>query len=264
MIDDDSFIITPDRFLSLSHDYISRYGTKFDFDSTKNIIFVKPDFLDDFVVSYLPKINYPFVLITHDSDHQVNVNHLAILNHPYLKHWFGMNCHILHDKLTSIPIGMANEVWPHGDKQVVLKVINEQNEKKNLVYCNFDIKTNTTARHHTLSVLQNTPFIDFEFNRLTFEEYLRKLGTYKYVISPPGNSTDCHRIWESIYVGTIPICLKSIPLVGFKSLPILFINQWQDITVDLLEEKYKLIKERSKEKSDFNFYSRLIKETSNL
>lgn len=251
-------IITPDKFLELSNNCISRYSRDIDIIPERNIFFIKPDFIDDFRDNVLPKINYNFKLITHDSDYPVTNDHVDILNNPYLETWFGMNCHIIHPKLQPIPIGMANEVWPHGDKDVIVKIASEANEKRHLVYCNFDISTNYRERSSTLHYLRDIPFIEFEQNRLSFEDYIRKLSTYKYVISPPGNSVDCHRIWESIYVNTIPICLKSIPLAFFKDLPILFINTWSDITREMLEIEYNKIKIKSCEKASFKFYRDLI------
>ena len=68
---------------------------------------------------------------------------------------------------------MANEVWPHGNKETVVKIIKEKNEKKNLCYCNFDINTNQDARSYALQVLKDKTFIDFEKEKLNFEDYLR-------------------------------------------------------------------------------------------
>jgi len=258
MIQESDFIITPDKVLSLATNYISRYGTKLTFKSEDNIFFIKSDFINDFKEKVLDKINYKFILLTHDSDFPIEEKHYEILENPNLVMWFGMNCHIIHEKLYPIPIGMANEVWPHGNKETLLKIKNENNNKLNLVYCNFDIKTNVDERMHALLSLRDLPFIDFESKQLNFEEYLRKLSTYKYVISPPGNSVDCHRIWEAMYVGTIPICLKSIPLHTFKECPILFLNRWNDITREKLICNYRLVKEKSMERSNFKYYSKLI------
>ena len=255
---DNSFIITPDRFLSLAHNYMSRYGTRLELTPQNNIFFLHSDNIEAFQTTVLSKINYRFILITHDADAPVNEKWMSILNNPNLVKWFGMNCHILHEKLHPVPIGMANEVWPHGNKDIMTKVIQENNSKKNLVYCNFDPNTNFVARSQAISVLQNYDFIDFEPKKLDYETYLRKLSTYKYVISPPGNSVDCHRIWEAMYLRVIPIVLKSIPMVCFKDAPILFINDWTDITENLLSSKYDATLCKPTFKSDFNHYKELI------
>jgi hypothetical protein len=251
-------IITPDKFLSLSNNCMSRYTVDIKLTPERNIFFIKPDFLKEFITAVLPLINYNFILITHDSDIPVTEEYNIILNNPFLVKWFGMNCHIIHNKLQPIPIGMANECWPHGDKDVILKVVNENNEKKNFVYCNFDINTNLKDRSYALSNLRKLTFIDFETQKLSFEDYIRKLSSYKYVISPPGNSVDCHRVWESMYVKTIPIVLKSIPMVNFKDSPILFIDDWSCLNEELLYNNYENILKRSNQKSDFLSYKDII------
>jgi hypothetical protein len=273
-------IICPESFLKLSHNSIQRnyedyhgaakihISTKqeeWKLLSNKNIFFVKTDYLDYFEQHFLPKIKIPFVLITHDSDCSITGNtntQQTILNSPYLIKWFGMNCHTLHPKLHSIPIGMADYVWPHGDKDALIKIINKNNIKINLVYSNFDINTNITERLYATNILAKKDFIDFEKQKLNYNDYLEKLSTYKYVISPPGNSTDCHRIWEAIWLGVIPICLKSIPLLEYKDLPILFINDWNDITENLLNTSYDIIIKRKSEKANFSYYKKLILEAA--
>jgi hypothetical protein len=253
-----SFIITPDRFLDLANNYIARNRIKLELKPENKIFFLHSDNIPVFMARVLPQINYKFILITHDADAPVTNQYLSILNNENLVMWFGMNCHTIHKKLFPIPIGMANEVWPHGNKDTVIKIIKEKNDKKNFCYCNFDINTNHNARFLALQKLKEIPFIDFEKEKLDFETYLRKLSTYKYVISPPGNSVDCHRIWESMYVGTIPICLKSVPLHTFKNSPILFIDKWSDITQELLESKYEKTIQKDTTVCDFNYYKDTI------
>lgn len=260
---DNSFIITPDKMLSVATNWISRYDSKIDDDPNNNIYFIKPDYMKVFNDQVLSKINYPFVMITHDSDIPAPVpEYESILENPYLIKWFGMNCNVIHDKLQPIPIGMANECWEHGNKDIITNNIKQNNPKDNLVYCNFDINTNVLERQKCLQLLSQFDFIDYETNKLNFEDYINKLSTYKYVISPPGNSVDCHRIWESMYVKTIPICLKQIPLVYFKDCPIKFINNWSCISSQELIEDYDIIKSKSDIKSDFNYYTELINSTA--
>jgi hypothetical protein len=127
---------------------------------------------------------------------------------------------------------------------------------------NFNKETNLKQRQDVASILKNLKGIFFEHQKLTYKDYLNKLTTYKFVISPPGNSVDCHRIWESIYIGTIPIALKSIPMVYFKDCPILFIDRWEDLYEVDLEEKYNTIIQKSCIKSQFSFYREQILKTA--
>lgn len=255
-------IITPDKFISLAQNCLSeRRNSGIQLTPDRNIFFVKTDYLKQFYQQYLSYINYEFILITHDADNPINQDYLPILENRFLKKWFGMNCHILHDKLQTIPIGVANECWPHGDKQALLDVANSNNKKTGLIYSNFDKNTNTSQRDDVNNILNKLNGYNIETDKLPYKQYLDKLSSYKFVVSPPGNSIDCHRVWESIYVGTVPIVLKSVPMVYFKDCPIFFINEWKDLYNVDLEDMYNTIIQRTDIKSKFSFYRSLIQQT---
>jgi hypothetical protein len=56
-----------------------------------------------------------------------------------------------------------------------------------------------------------------------------------FCISPPGNGVDCHRVWECLYLKTIPIIRYDDCYNQFKHLPILFIDDWNSVTADFLK-----------------------------
>jgi hypothetical protein len=252
-------IITGNAFKSICNDFLDEEKRYIDISKKPKVIFLKTDWIKQFKNKVLPLIDYSFTLITHNSDCPAPGDNIDLLEDKRLVRWFGMNCNIVHPKLQSIPIGIANEKWPHGDKDILLKIINENNEKKNLVYCNFDVTTNYDKRFNVLKTLNKCSYIDFDNTKLSFENYTRKLSTYKYVISPPGNSVDCHRIWESIYLGVVPIVEKHSALEYFYNLPILFVDSYQDITEDFLIRNYTNILQRNKKTRAFlEHYIKLI------
>lgn len=254
-------IITPDKFISLAQNCLSeRRNSGIQLFQDRKIFFVKTDYIKQFYQQYLPHINYDFVLITHDADNPVTQEYLPILENRFLKKWFGMNCHFIHDKLQPIPIGIANECWPHGDKQAILDIANSSTTKTKLIYSNFDKNTNTIQREDVNKILNKLNGLNIETKKLPYKDYLQTLASHKFVISPPGNSIDCHRIWESIYVGTIPVVLKSVPMIYFKDCPILFINQWEDLYNVDFENMYNTIKQKPSVKSKFGFYRNLIQQ----
>ena len=74
----------------------------------------------------------------------------------------------------------------------------------------------------------------YESKRVNRSQSWKTMVNYKYVISPHGNGLDCHRTWESIALGCIPI-LKSSPLdTMFEGLPVLIVKEWSDVTAELL------------------------------
>jgi hypothetical protein len=251
-------IITGNLFKTIADDFLDEEKTFLDLSKKPKIIFLKTDWIELFKNKILPKIDYQFKLITHNADRSCPSGNLDLLEDARLVKWFGMNCDIIHPKLQPIPIGIANEKWPHGDKNILLKVINENNEKRNLVYSNFDISTNYNKRSRILNWTKTQIYIDQDDSKLSFENYLRKLSTYKYVISPPGNSIDCHRIWEAIYLGVVPIIEKNTATEYFYDLPLLIVESFQKITKEFLEEQYPSIIKKNKTKANLHFYKENI------
>ena len=69
------------------------------------------------------------------------------------------------------------------------------------------------------------------------KEYWSQLASSCFAISPAGNGIDCHRIWECLYLRTVPIVLKHEALEQFKHLPILFVDSWEEVTISFLQSK---------------------------
>jgi len=58
-----------------------------------------------------------------------------------------------------------------------------------------------------------------------------------FTISPTGAGVDCHRHWEAIALGTIPIIDKSVLSPLFRNLPVIEVDDWSDVTTIFLEEQ---------------------------
>ena len=67
---------------------------------------------------------------------------------------------------------------------------------------------------------------------------MKELASYKFAISPEGNGIDCHRTWECLYLGVIPIVKNSNPMSYFKELPILFVDDYSCINNDFLNSSH--------------------------
>jgi FkbM family methyltransferase len=254
-----SQIITGNAFKSIADDYLDEEKTYLDLSKKPKIIFLKTDWIELFKLKILPKIDYEFKLITHNADRSAPSGNIDLLEDKRLIRWYGMNVSFEHPKLQAIPIGIANEKWPHGNKKELLEVMNTNIIKDKLCYSNFNIQTNILTRKLTQELVSNLPFVDVEKNTLPFKQYLTTLKGYKYAISPPGNGVDCHRIWECLYLGVVPIVLKSAELNYFKDLPVLFVNSFQEINEDLLQDKYNSVMNKKSFKNVFSYYINLIK-----
>jgi hypothetical protein len=69
--------------------------------------------------------------------------------------------------------------------------------------------------------------------------YLNELASCKFVLSPRGNGIDTHRTWETLYLGSIPIVKTSSLDPMYEGLPVLIVQNFEDITERFLEEKYE-------------------------
>lgn len=238
-------------FKNICHYQYDENGFNINHNGKENFIFVKTDFIYDFFNLY--NIDFDFYLITHNSDYDINANHLDILNKSNLIKWYAQNVNIDHYKLFSIPIGLANDKWTHGDKKIFDNVNNQDIQKNILCYSNFDINTNIVERQYCLN---NTPK-EFIYSKTDFSSYLTQLKSSLFTISPEGNGIDCHKTWEAIYLKTIPIVKKSILTWNFKQmkLPLLLINDWSELkTLDLNKEKYNEIIGNSNSNININFF----------
>jgi hypothetical protein len=70
-------------------------------------------------------------------------------------------------------------------------------------------------------------------------EYFKSLPSYKFVISPEGNGFDCHRHYEALIAGCIPIVEYHLGIAGkYGDCPILYTRDYSEITPEYLETKY--------------------------
>lgn len=227
----------------------------------KKIIYLPTHFLPYFFDNIFPFISN-CELITHNSDHgildhhseKVNKQILNGLNSNKIKKWYSQNVTIYHQKLITLPIGIANSMWPHGNLELLKNIMDMKLERNKLYYFNFSINTRPDRRK---PIYEQCIKNGLKFSPKTNQkEYLINLKQSKYCICPPGNGYDCHRIWECIYLGCIPILPDISAYQTFKNLPILFIKSWDIVTENFLEKSHKI--GNNLEYSNFKYYQKLI------
>lgn len=202
-------------------------------------VFVYTHILDDFIVKVWPKMNGKYILMTHNSDHGIHSQHLPLLNDDKLIHMFSQNTHIEHPKLTALPIGIANSMWPHGQPSSIEHLVSLNKEKNEEIYVNVSEGTNRTHRGKVLDIMSRNPLCKFYPQNRPHKDYLTEMSGYKWVLSPKGNGVDCHRLWEALYSGGIAICDDSVNARAFKNmgLPIILVDDYSKITLEWLKEQ---------------------------
>ncbi len=210
-----------------------------------DILFLNANWCAFFFEKVHPHIEAHYILVTHNSVFHAPGKYEIYLDDPKLVAWFAKNTMIAHPKMHPLPLGMANKYWPHGNTDMVDAMRNQlpTTQKDILLYVNFDTNTNPT-RLNIYDYFAHQPFSHVEKPKL-FNGYLQDLAQSKFVISPPGSSLDCHRIWEALLMHCIPIVMHSPLDLLLHDLPVLLINDWHEITESFLNEKYEEMKSHS-------------------
>lgn len=136
------------------------------------------------------------------------------------------------------PLGLSYLKHPHpgydptGDYQRVLQDTNSnmtllpQHQKKtiiktqNILVANIQVQSNPAQR-------RSVPHID---EKVPLKEFYRRIAASRYVLSPDGLRPECHRHYEALGLGAIPV--TQLPYSGYWHLqygPVIFNNTQWDI-----------------------------------
>jgi len=258
--------ISGDQFRNLAqHVYDERSQEFFPEKVQKNdIVFVcsdKKQFLSYFFDELHPRIKHPYILITHNSDDEILDGDEEILDDSKILAWFSQNVlGAKHKKLFGVPIGIANKKWPHGDTTLLYKMLEQKDhfERRVLCYLNFRLHTHP-LRRPLARKFRRKPWCLTRRRRYQ-KDYLLDLLSSKFVLSPRGNGADCHRTWEALLMGAIPIILSSEMDSLYEDLPVLIVNDWDEVTESFLKYKYDEIRSRAHniKKLFFPYWKNLI------
>lgn len=77
----------------------------------------------------------------------------------------------------------------------------------------------------------------YEPNKATRDICWKNMVQYAFVVSPHGNGLDCHRTWESLALGSIPIVKTSGIDSLFDDLPVWIVQDWSEVTTENMKKK---------------------------
>lgn len=262
------------------------FNQSFDNLNAGDSIYICSAALNDFVDNYLDAIPTRFVLVTGDSDYPVPLRLQSfekLIQSEKLIAWFSQNLVFSpkqYTKLRHMPIGLDYHTLSFRDHD--WGPMSSPKMQEELL---FAIKKNAKPFYERLPTAYTT--FHFEMHRgnrqsayhqiprdLVYYEPERTLRMvswknqlqYAFVVSPPGEGIDCHRTWEALCLGCIPI-LFSTPLDDlFEDLPVLIVKSWINVTRVLLErtvQEYKKKYARGEfrmEKLTLKYWTELIRE----
>lgn len=188
----------------------------------------------------------PCVLITSFSDATV-LDEMVDKLPENVKVWFSNNVETNNPRVRVIPIGFAFN-WQR--TQLLMSKIGRQKDVKNIMYINFtrQIPRYPNPREGLYEMFGGYSWVTCKggngLTNIPPADFYDDIQSHVYVLSPPGAGPDCHRHWESIALGSIPIVLKSKATEILNDLPCLQVNSWDEVTVARLHAETRSLMER--------------------
>jgi hypothetical protein len=255
LIYEESDIITTDKYLK--------------FCLENNICYIKTDYFYTGIFNWRGEI------------HPKTVDDICVVGHSdypitsdiakKFKKIFCINKDNKEDNCFGIPLGITNNsnesaLHPiYGNTNIMFNIfIDNSLNKTELSYLNINTSTNQFERNLVFEKFSKKSWVKVGNIDCSIEgrkKYLTDIKTSKFVFCPRGNGIDTHRLWETLYMGSIPIVKYENAHHLFTDLPILFIKDWNEIEKKYLEQKYTemIKKEWNFKKLKVNYWTNFIK-----
>lgn len=248
-----------------------------------------------FMKTIVPQLTKKIIVVSNDSDMDAPIFEKyvgpgdeiakeeirAFIDSDLCLHWFTQNCTFEHPKVTPIPIGMDYHTvttdgakWgipnssPIEQENILLSIKNNSihfSQRINKCYanCHFNIHDEKYYRQERIECVNYVPssVVFYEPEQVNRNQTWINQSKYAFVLSPAGGGIDCHRTWEALILGCIPIVKRfNIPHDKvYDDLPVLIVDNWSDITQELLDKTIQKFKNGS-----FNYDKLTLKYWTNL
>ena len=220
-------------------------GVTFDPRKVKagDTIFIR--MFDKFFSEMHPRIKVPYIVVSAgECLDKMTPKYKKHLDQKNVIAWFGVHPDPMamnHPKFQPLPLGVLQNP-DHYEERVKLNNYFKQLRtvsKKHWVYLNFAF-AEKPEREVLYNLMVNKPFCK-KGKRQDFKDYLHQMAQCKFTLSPEGLGPDCYRTWEAFLVGTIPIVRRSCLDPLYEGLPVLIVDNWEDIDEPLLKKSYEEI-----------------------
>lgn len=228
-------------------------------------IYVCSETLPVFIRDTLPTLRVPFVLVSGDSDLTIEPSqYKPIIDSPLLLAWYAQNMVHPVPKCVQMPIGLDyHTVWANPshrwlspgeghlpkDQEAVLRGIKTNgpawsSPRLPKIYVNFGALDKYGDRRTAMSIIPEK-LMTLHLKPVPRTLVWKFMAKHAFVLSPFGNGLDCHRTWEALALGAIPIIRGRHFASMFKGLPVLIVDAWADVKESLLLATLESFKARS-------------------
>lgn len=246
-------------FDNIKKDLLNNYFKQHCIKNKTNVIklFVYTHILKNFTEKILSELDpsYEYIIYVHNSDHTFDNTFNKLIESDIIKHVYTQNINIpINKKVSFLPIGIANSMWNHGNLLEFYEVLKNtyKNKKEKSIYVNINPSTYAYRSDILNNIKKNDNFT--LSSGKPYKEYLEELSKHYFCLCVRGNGIDTHRMYESLYLGVIPVLINNSNtecnnfIEYIKSLDIPFYEITDEKDISLYNE------------SDFNekLYNRII------
>lgn len=196
------------------------------------------------------KKNFRKIIIGDDDDTQ-SAETLRVLG-KYARDIQSVNLVETQDCFTALPLGLESPSYRSGGRFRDFKKEPSNNVKNRPIsfIVAWNPNTNDSKRSEAMTFFKVAADAFIIEKRITASTLHKLMRRSLFVPCPRGNGVDSHRIWEALYLGSIPILLREDSFPALAEWPIWIVDSWSDV-LDYsrlkLENKYQsLIEPRHK------------------
>lgn len=200
----------------------------------------------------------------------------AIVDTYHLKCVFCVNNKSTKSSVYGLPLGITNDCDDspfhriYGNTRIMIDTIKIPRQVKYFVLMNFSVDTYPVERKRVYDMFKDKEWIvstPIENTLKGRKRFLEDIRNSEFVLCPRGNGIDTHRLWETLYMGSIPIVIYDETVHKlFTDLPILFIREWGEVTYEFLIQKREemLSKTWNLEKLKIRYWLDFIREKASV
>jgi len=130
----------------------------------------------------------------------------------------------------ALPLGLERQAYRSAGNLKNFRSISNTDPKRRPI--NFLIAWNDQTnpdRKQVRNIFKNLPSTVNIEKRLSAKSIHKLMQKTLFVPSPAGNGLDCHRTWEALYLGCVPVVLAK-DFCGDPSWPVLVVQNWNELT----------------------------------
>lgn len=181
------------------------------------------------------------VLVLGHSDYPTRVHDLLLIRASGIRSVLAINCTPIRGLSRCLPLGLTNYCDDSPVHRIMgltfpfIEVLQDMVTPRtfnNSVLMSFNPHTADRYRGSVFAQFVNqadvTSFaLDYSIaGRLA---YLRSISEHDFVLCPRGNGRDTHRLWETLYLGSIPIVKNGeSPGQLLRDFPVWIVNEWSE------------------------------------